>query len=261
MIRLSDLWTNDRDTSKDAEGWNARADTFSGPIVPSDDPFVRLIMDKAQPDRGSTEILDIGCGTGRFSLAFAEVSKKILGFDISSVMVSTANHRPETRKHPDAKFVTGDWNSLDVSKIGMFDITIANMTPAICSKLTMEKMVSVSRGWCFLSGYVSRGEKLWKELHRLSGSGQGSESDKLLYAMDYLWSRDMRPEILYHSSHQNRTMPLDYAEKFFIESSRVMYGDDEERDRRIMDILESLSDGETVTMDSEPVSAMLYWHV
>lgn len=261
MIRLSDLWTNDRDTSKDAAGWNARAETFSGPIVPPDDPFVRLIMEKAEPNRESTDILDIGCGTGRFSLAFADVSRRIRGFDISPVMVSIANRRPETEKHPDAGFFTADWNSLNVSDIGKFDITIANMTPAICSKVSMEKMLSLSKGWCFLSGFVSRGEKMWKELHCLSGSGQGPESDKLLYAMDYLWSRDLRPEIVYHTSHHNRTMPMDYAEKFFIESSRMMYGADEERDRKIREILESLSDGKVVTMDSEPVSAMLYWHV
>ena len=250
-----------RDTSGDGEGWNARAETFSGPIASQKDPYVELIYKVVKPNRDSTTILDIGCGTGRFSLAFANDSKKILGFDISDVMIDIANDRPETKNHPDAKFITADWNTQDALDIGKYNVTIAHMTPAICSRDTMDKMLSLSEGWCFLSGHISRGDEIWNKLNVIAGKNQGVESNKLLYAMDYLWSKGMEPEIMYSTSHRSRTMPLEYAQTFFVEAAKTRPGFNEGVESEIKEMLLSMSNDGQVVMDSNPTSAMLYWHI
>ena len=261
MQRISDSWVNKGGVSKDAAGWDARADTFNGPIASMNEPFVSLIYDVANPNKDSTEILDIGSGTGRFSLAFVNDAKRILGYDLSPVMVGMANERPEVKDNPNVEFRAADWDVLDVSDIGRFNLTIANMPPAICSKSTFEKMLSLSDGWCFLSGHISRGEGRWGELNRLVGKELPVESNKLLFVMDMLWEKGLDPVIRYTTGKHKRTMPADYAEKSFLEAASKMPDNTPEKEQRIKDIIASLTENGNLVMDSSPTSAMLYWHM
>ena len=243
------------------EGWDARADTFNGPIAGRNDPTVSFIYDVANPGRDSAEILDIGCGTGRLSLAFVKDAKRILGYDLSPIMIGMANNRPEVKNNPNVEFKAADWDVLDTADIGRFNVTIANMTPAICSKSTFEKMLSVSDGWCFLSGHISRGEGLWGELNRLVGKELPVESNKLLFVMDMLWERGLDPVIRYQTGKHKRTMPTEYAEKTFLEAASKMPDNSPEKEKRIKEIISDLTENGNVVMDSSPTSAMLYWHM
>jgi ubiquinone/menaquinone biosynthesis C-methylase UbiE len=71
MVRISDSWVQKKDMSKDAANWDSRAETFNGPILSKDDPLISLIYGLADPNE-NTRVIDIGCGTGRVSMAFAK---------------------------------------------------------------------------------------------------------------------------------------------------------------------------------------------
>jgi SAM-dependent methyltransferase len=52
--------------------------------------------------------VDLGCGVGRFSRAFASRFREVLGIDVSSEMVRQAREANPQEQHPNLQFVAGD---------------------------------------------------------------------------------------------------------------------------------------------------------
>ena len=259
MVRISDSWIQKKDMSKDVANWDARADTFNGPILNKENPLISLIYKLAGPSSDKTRVIDIGCGTGRVSMAFAKDVKEVVGLDLSPVMTGMANDKAKANGIDNAKFSAADWSTMDVSGLGMFDITLAHMTPAICSKETFEKMLSVSRGWVFVSSHISSGNKNWNELSEMVGQPRPVESNKMLYILDILWERGIYPEICYQEADHNRDMPAEVALESFKSSAKSKGLLNEEMSTKIEEMVKnSTIDGKFV-MDSNPASAMLYW--
>ena len=70
-------------------------------------------------------ILDIGCGSGRISLALAESGACVTGIDYSSKMVALANdYRRKSKASEKAKFICCDFMQ-DFGNDKLFDITLA----------------------------------------------------------------------------------------------------------------------------------------
>jgi SAM-dependent methyltransferase len=69
-------------------------------------PFEALLVDavRAAP---AGRVLDVGCGTGGTTLAFARLQRECVGVDISAPMIALANERAQ-REHSSATFVCSD---------------------------------------------------------------------------------------------------------------------------------------------------------
>lgn len=67
-------------------------------IAPNQDRMFREIKKLIEPN---SNIIDVGCGTGRFSFSVAEKANKVVGVDLSSKNINTANQ--VLRKNPNDK--------------------------------------------------------------------------------------------------------------------------------------------------------------
>lgn len=76
-----------------------------------------LLLTQAAP-RAGERVLDIGCGAGASSLAFAEAGCAVLGLDISVPLVARARERAGTR----AEFAVGD---AQVADLAGFDLAVS----------------------------------------------------------------------------------------------------------------------------------------
>lgn len=78
---------------------------------------------KETPDDNVMDILEIGCGTGNYTLLLREKFKKarIVALDISDGMIRIANQKLEGRQ---VKFVTADAEALDLNE--KFDLITSN---------------------------------------------------------------------------------------------------------------------------------------
>src|SRR5947208_12183477 len=45
--------------------------------------------------RSSDDILDMGCGTGRFTIPLAQIARKVTGLDVSAAMIAKAREKAE----------------------------------------------------------------------------------------------------------------------------------------------------------------------
>lgn len=241
--------------------WDARAPAFDGPIPGRDDPFVSLVLRTSGASRDLTDVLDIGCGAGRYSLALAGDVRSVTGVDFSPAMIGAARRKASAAGIPNAEFRVADWASADTRSIGRFSLTIAHMTPAICSAGTFAKMLAVSSGMCYLAGYVSRGSPVWDEIYRVTGKdGSATESDKLLFAQDTLWRIGRRPRIEYIAEHRSRRMPLEEARHVYLDGARGFVSLTGKQEKAIDSYLTSTAgpDG-TFEDSSDPLIGVLYW--
>lgn len=58
-------------------------------IAPNQDRLFKQIKELIEPD---SKIIDVGCGTGRFSFTVADKCKSVLGIDLSKQNIERANH-------------------------------------------------------------------------------------------------------------------------------------------------------------------------
>ena len=244
----------------DGSDWDGRVQTFDGPIPGEDDPFVSLVIRIAHPDPSWTDVLDIGCGTGRYSLALSKRVRSITGVDVSPAMTEAASRKAEASGITNAEFRAMDWSVADTRRLGRYGLTIAHMTPAICSAGTFAKMLTVSRGVCFLAGYVSRENPIWDRIYRIVGKdGSKTESDKLLYSQDILWKMGLLPRIEYIRKHRSRRISMEEAYSTYVGGARGFTDLDGSQEEEIRGYLDGISEDGYIQDFSDPLIGVLYW--
>lgn len=244
----------------DGSDWDGRVPMFDGPVPGEDDPFVSLVLREGRPDPMFTDVLDIGCGTGIYSLALSGKVRSVTGVDISPAMIGAAVRKAESLGIGNAEFRTVDWSSADTRRMGKYGITIAHMTPAICSAETFAKMLAVSRGTCFLAGYVSRENPIWDGIYRIVGKdGSATEPDKLLYAQDTLWKMGLRPRIEYIREHRSRRLSPEQAYAVYLEGTRGFTDLGKTQEDEIRKYLDGIAEDGYVRDSSDPLIGVLYW--
>jgi SAM-dependent methyltransferase len=70
-------------------------------IAPNQDKLFGQIISIIEPN---TKIIDIGCGTGRFSFFVSDKSKSVLGIDLSKRNIERANHNLSNNKNNKMSF-------------------------------------------------------------------------------------------------------------------------------------------------------------
>ncbi len=70
----------------------------------------------------SASILDLACGTGRHSIAFAGMGYSVIGVDLSSILISKARKRAKKSKSLQVEFIIQ--NMFDLSNLGQFDLVV-----------------------------------------------------------------------------------------------------------------------------------------
>ncbi len=91
------------------------AETTIAPYVPTPLPLVRRMLELADLHGGET-LIDLGCGDGRVAIAAArDFGARSVGVDINNELVTYARV-VSSKLGVDARFITGDLLSVDVSQ-------------------------------------------------------------------------------------------------------------------------------------------------
>lgn len=101
--------------------------------------------------RPDFHVADVGCGPGRFAVAFARRVRWVTGFDLSPRMIHYGLEYARREGVNNLTLRAQDFQALDVEAeglIGAFDLVFSSLTPAVHGQAGLEKMMDMSRAYC-----------------------------------------------------------------------------------------------------------------
>ncbi len=154
------------------------------------------------------DVVDIGCGPGRFATAFAHRVHQVVGLDFSEKMVAHGMEYLKQEHVTNATLRTCDFDTLDIDKEGYrgaFDVVFSSMTPALRGIENIKKSIEMSRGWCchitHLSGRNYLREQILQEVFGKQPVCQWT--GQWFYALfNILFLSGYNPETSYETRHQ-----------------------------------------------------------
>ncbi len=141
-----------------ATKWDQRADAwekdYTDPEKMKSDDRIQSAVDYLQ-GRGllgaDCDVVDIGCGPGRFVAAFAKTARHVTGIDFSPKMIQYGSEYAQRQGLNNVSFQVYDFQTLDIQKenlAGKFDLVFSSITPAIHGMKGIEKFMRMSRKYC-----------------------------------------------------------------------------------------------------------------
>lgn len=106
-------------------------------------------------------ILDIGCGTGIYTLPLAKEAEKVTGLDFSDAMISRLENETTRHRINNVDVIVASWKELDINTIGFyksFDIVWTSMSAAVRDEGDLLKMQDCSKQWCVYIGWGGKRE-------------------------------------------------------------------------------------------------------
>ena len=101
-------------------------------------------------------ILDVGCGTGVYSLPLAKQALHVTGLDLSEEMARRFEKERIEHGIENATVIQMPWSDIAVSEHKLehgFDIVWAAMTPAVRSLEDVARLNRCARDWCVYIGW------------------------------------------------------------------------------------------------------------
>ncbi len=200
------LWRDHQpEQSGQAAFWDKRAPSFNAHRSEGPDGHRRALVDKLAAKAGlgpQDEVLDIGCGSGQYSIMLAERVADVQGVDISPRMIEFARQNAVDARCPNAHFAVQDWENVRLNSQGWekrFKLVLASKTPAVNNLATLEKMNAASSGLCCMLTQVHTENSIRDQLQSLTDwdEGKARASRPFYCAFNILWLLGYYPEVEY----------------------------------------------------------------
>lgn len=245
--------------------WDTKADHFGQYNIPTfeDDEFLKL-LEKEKLIEKEFDILDVGCGGGKYSISISSKCKSVIGIDLSPKMIEYANMNKDKFKVNNVSFYCEDWHELDIENSSFykkFDFVFASMTPAIQSANTFEKLSQASKGFCLIRFNTKRSDSVSDELHKILNISHKTQNLGFMYAFDMLWLQGYTPKVHYENKNWVSHEPLDKAIDIYTKGIKAHRNINEEEEEKIRKYLISISEDNYVTEEIKGTVATLYWNV
>lgn len=191
------------DKTEIKENWNRMAETYEE-FTSGEDSYSNLIewrtIKGILPDIKGKSILDLGCGTGRFSFLFEEYKpRKIVGMDISEGMIAIGKKIAEKRGSI-VTFLNKDAESLSEIEASSFDFifssTMLHYIKDLDNVLKEIYRLTTEKGTCILS-IINPVYSACYPVTRADGKFPRDEEWKIRY-LDYRLRAYIQPWIEYN---------------------------------------------------------------
>lgn len=113
--------------------------------------MLRRIRELGVDFRGR-RVLDVGCGSGMYTLRLAREAERVTAVDISERMLDILREDAEAGGVANIDYVRSDWESFEPA--GTFDVVFCSMTPAIHDDATRRKLLRAAHGWTVFMGFA-----------------------------------------------------------------------------------------------------------
>ena len=139
---------------KDKDFWNKRSRSFPGHR--EGDTYQAKVLEIIENHGvifdGST-VLDLGCGSGAYSIRMAKKAKLLTALDISDGMLDNLKKSAEANNITNIEYINIDWS--DYIPEDKFDIIFASLTPALKDESSAEKILKYTDKWVINIVYIT----------------------------------------------------------------------------------------------------------
>ncbi|TGE38130.1 class I SAM-dependent methyltransferase [Desulfosporosinus fructosivorans] len=250
--------------------WNNRAEEFNKLVTQGrPDERIRKIVEFLS-DNGllskDCSVLDIGCGPGRFAVEFAKQSTDVTGLDISDKMLDYAVRNAEAVNLTNTTFINLNWDDVNLEDYGWnkrFDLVTAINSPGIHDRITLEKMIAASKGYCFLSNFVDRIDSVQDILRTeiLKLEEVRFYSNTIYSIFNILWLTGYYPSITYVDTDRETVRTVEEACVYYGTLFETENCPRDEKNDLIRHYLEEISVNGHVMEKVQTKTAWIYWKV
>ena len=146
------------------------------------------------------EILDIGAGTGTFTLPFLEQGASVTALEPAGAVMEHLVMEVEKKDYRDITYLETPWEKIEPHASGLadkFDLVFASLVPGIRNTETLEHMITASRKWCFLCAFAGKRastarDELWQ---MLMGEPMPLPEHEVIVPLNYLYASGYTPSL------------------------------------------------------------------
>lgn len=247
--------------------WNEMAASFQKHAAPEwdSDPFLREVARRVHFEKGM-RTLDIGCGTGMYSIRMAERAEEAVGVDVSANMIAFAEANRQEAGRDHVKFLCMDWPNAgeeEIENLGTFDVVFAKMTPAVSDGESFIRLLRAAKKHCFFVKPTRRTDSVLDRLKAAVGarSGESSFDQSIPSVFEVLWQMGMRPEFSYREDCWESERPLDEAKRWYGNKLLTYRPIGAEETAVISRILEAAAIDGMVREKTHTTVTTLYWNM
>lgn len=218
------------------------------------------VMEEEKLFSKSTRVLEIGAGTGSFTIPLSRRVRQVLAIDSSRGMLDKLENRLKEFKISNVRTLHEKWENVKINK--KFDFVFAAFCPAVNNKERLFKMKDVSKGYACLINISRHDEqlKMRNDLWRiLTGSEFVSESYHIIYPFGILYSSGFRPQLRHivveHLIRRNIDTIQEQFERYF----NVFMTLTEHQRRAIIEYFRKKSTDNFISFENRSEIYLIWW--
>jgi SAM-dependent methyltransferase len=133
--------------------WNRKARTFPR-YSPGEDNYEAKVLALARANGAvfsGARVLDVGCGTGLYTIRLAQEAKEVVGVDFSEEMLAVLREDAERLGLKNLSLINSDWVGAPLE--GEFDLVFCSMCPAMGQPGGYEKVLAQKKAFVVYLGW------------------------------------------------------------------------------------------------------------
>lgn len=197
--------------------WDQKAETFYYNQVNGSTYYAEAVprlLEQKGVLTSSSSVLDIGAGSGRYTIPIAKKSATVHALDLSSEMLQFMQQEMEKNNLDNIHTIKSAWPAEE--EIGEFDVAFAAMCPATRSVEALKEMSNVAKRYGVICQFTASTDNVVEALkdNRLiqeAAMGPHNNRDILQAYFNILWELGYSPEVSYLPDTFELEMNLDEA--------------------------------------------------
>ncbi|MBO4872299.1 MAG: class I SAM-dependent methyltransferase [Lachnospiraceae bacterium] len=199
--------------------WDRAAAEFQRTFELGINPYIRACLafweEKGMIFPGC-RVLDVGCGVGKYGTLLAARGCDVTLTDISEEMLSFARKNMAAISAP-CRIFCCDFDEADTEAevfFPRFDFCFSTMSPAVHDQNTLRKLSTLSRGWCFVAGFVSSDAVLRRQIREAIGFAEPAQKAEVPVRREHTTMEELKETVkALGFAPEMITVPYDWADR------------------------------------------------